>query len=356
MSNVVIVGAQWGDEGKGKIVDLFTSWADVVVRYAGGANAGHTLVVGGVKTVLRLVEPHFLPGALVVADLSAGDPDLQPYLKHVRDPNNGGYVSTWLPMDAGVELSVRTDAARVDFPRFRGHFDLEAGEVQIDSAGCCTSTLVPPDRVYAPYGLSLSHRPLASAGFDELHGLAHDAQIHQDPILLDLAPGDTQELESVVSHRVAADQLIAITEADDHPHVPGRPTDSHIVRDQGQAPEVAPHLLEPSDDRLASPALATERRVPLEFEDPVAGEGSGHALEIAAVLSCVAALDDAANDPGNHQHSPRDRLVSSGAGGMQTGFLPGPGDPEGGSGPSDRRLALKSGLAEDRLGRVHRNH
>ena len=55
MSNVVIVGAQWGDEGKGKIVDLFTSWADVVVRYQGGANAGHTLVVGGVKTVLHLV-------------------------------------------------------------------------------------------------------------------------------------------------------------------------------------------------------------------------------------------------------------------------------------------------------------
>src|SRR3954465_10561247 len=55
MSNVVIVGAQWGDEGKGKVVDLFTSWADVVVRYQGGATAGHTLVVGGVKTVLHLV-------------------------------------------------------------------------------------------------------------------------------------------------------------------------------------------------------------------------------------------------------------------------------------------------------------
>jgi adenylosuccinate synthase len=52
---VVIVGAQWGDEGKGKVVDLFTSWADVVVRFQGGANAGHTLVVGGVKTVLHLV-------------------------------------------------------------------------------------------------------------------------------------------------------------------------------------------------------------------------------------------------------------------------------------------------------------
>jgi adenylosuccinate synthase len=45
MPNVVIVGAQWGDEGKGKVVDLYTEFADVVIRYQGGANAGHTLVV-----------------------------------------------------------------------------------------------------------------------------------------------------------------------------------------------------------------------------------------------------------------------------------------------------------------------
>ena len=55
MSNVVIVGAQWGDEGKGKVVDLYSEWADAVVRYQGGNNAGHTLVVDGKKTVLHLV-------------------------------------------------------------------------------------------------------------------------------------------------------------------------------------------------------------------------------------------------------------------------------------------------------------
>ncbi|MFO0680605.1 MAG: adenylosuccinate synthase [Sandaracinus sp.] len=55
MSVVVVVGAQWGDEGKGKVVDLLTKGADVVARYGGGANAGHTLVVGGEKTVIRLV-------------------------------------------------------------------------------------------------------------------------------------------------------------------------------------------------------------------------------------------------------------------------------------------------------------
>src|SRR5215470_4062226 len=55
MPAVVVVGAQWGDEGKGKIVDLLAQDADVIVRYQGGNNAGHTLVVDGHKTVLHLV-------------------------------------------------------------------------------------------------------------------------------------------------------------------------------------------------------------------------------------------------------------------------------------------------------------
>jgi adenylosuccinate synthase len=53
--NVVILGAQWGDEGKGKIVDLLTDKASLVVRFQGGHNAGHTLVIDGVKTALHLV-------------------------------------------------------------------------------------------------------------------------------------------------------------------------------------------------------------------------------------------------------------------------------------------------------------
>ncbi len=55
MSAVVIVGAQWGDEGKGKIVDIYMEVADMVVRYAGGPNAGHTLVVGDEKVIVRLL-------------------------------------------------------------------------------------------------------------------------------------------------------------------------------------------------------------------------------------------------------------------------------------------------------------
>ena len=55
MANTVCVGAQWGDEGKGKIVDVLAERADVIVRFHGGNNAGHTLVIDGVQTVLHIV-------------------------------------------------------------------------------------------------------------------------------------------------------------------------------------------------------------------------------------------------------------------------------------------------------------
>jgi adenylosuccinate synthase len=62
-TNLVVIGAQWGDEGKGKIVDLLTERAAVVVRFQGGHNAGHTLVIDGVKTVLSLIPSGILhPG------------------------------------------------------------------------------------------------------------------------------------------------------------------------------------------------------------------------------------------------------------------------------------------------------
>jgi adenylosuccinate synthase len=55
MANLVVVGAQWGDEGKGKIVDLLTPHFDIVARYQGGHNAGHTVMIGGAKYVLHLI-------------------------------------------------------------------------------------------------------------------------------------------------------------------------------------------------------------------------------------------------------------------------------------------------------------
>ena len=63
--NVVVLGTQWGDEGKGKIVDLLTDEAKVVVRFQGGHNAGHTLVIDGAKTVL-----HLIPSGILRAGVS----------------------------------------------------------------------------------------------------------------------------------------------------------------------------------------------------------------------------------------------------------------------------------------------
>jgi len=60
--HVVVLGTQWGDEGKGKIVDLLTDQAEVVVRFQGGHNAGHTLVINGEKTVLHLIPSGILRG------------------------------------------------------------------------------------------------------------------------------------------------------------------------------------------------------------------------------------------------------------------------------------------------------
>src|SRR5512143_2554224 len=55
MANVAVVGTQWGDEGKGKVVDLYAQNADVIARYQGGNNAGHTIVVKGEQTNLHLI-------------------------------------------------------------------------------------------------------------------------------------------------------------------------------------------------------------------------------------------------------------------------------------------------------------
>src|SRR5579872_2714547 len=67
MANIIILGSQWGDEGKGKIVDLFSERFDIVARYQGGHNAGHTVFIGDRKFVLKLIPSGILrPGKKAV--------------------------------------------------------------------------------------------------------------------------------------------------------------------------------------------------------------------------------------------------------------------------------------------------
>jgi adenylosuccinate synthase len=101
MANVAIIGAQWGDEGKGKIVDLFTHDADIVVRFQGGNNAGHTLVVNGKKTVLHLIPSGALhTGKLcVIGNGVVVDPEV--LLKEIEGLKQNG----WLLDDSSLRIS-----------------------------------------------------------------------------------------------------------------------------------------------------------------------------------------------------------------------------------------------------------
>src|SRR5579863_3735333 len=67
MQNIIVLGAQWGDEGKGKVVDLLAEHFDIVARYQGGHNAGHTVYIGEKKFVLKLIPSGILrPGKRAV--------------------------------------------------------------------------------------------------------------------------------------------------------------------------------------------------------------------------------------------------------------------------------------------------
>ena len=123
MKNVVVVGSQWGDEGKGKIVDWLSSEADVVVRFQGGHNAGHTLVIDGITYKLRL-----LPSGIVRKN-------------KVSIIGNGVVVDPWALLDEieeakskGVEIDennlILSEAATLILP-----FHKEIDEIREDSAG-----------------------------------------------------------------------------------------------------------------------------------------------------------------------------------------------------------------------------
>ena len=123
MKNVAVVGSQWGDEGKGKIVDWLSSEADVVVRFQGGHNAGHTLVIDGVTYKLRL-----LPSGIVRKN-------------KISIIGNGVVVDPWALIDEineikskGVEISeenlILSESANLILP-----FHKEMDEIREDAAG-----------------------------------------------------------------------------------------------------------------------------------------------------------------------------------------------------------------------------
>ncbi|MBN1154188.1 adenylosuccinate synthetase, partial [candidate division KSB1 bacterium] len=94
MANYIVLGSQWGDEGKGKIIDFLSHKADVVVRFQGGANAGHTIVRNGVKYILHLIPSGILnPSSVnIIGNGCVLDPEL--LFKEIRLLGDAGIVVT----------------------------------------------------------------------------------------------------------------------------------------------------------------------------------------------------------------------------------------------------------------------
>ena len=93
MSVVVVVGAQWGDEGKGKVVDILSEYADCIVRYQGGNNAGHTVVVGDEKTILHLLPTGILHSGKKCIIANGVVVDIEALLKEIETVKGKGYLS-----------------------------------------------------------------------------------------------------------------------------------------------------------------------------------------------------------------------------------------------------------------------
>jgi len=92
VAGFVVIGAQWGDEGKGKLVDVFAANADLVVRFQGGANAGHTLVVNGKKTVLHLIPSGILRAETICVITPAVVLDVYSLAEEIRKLKQNGLL------------------------------------------------------------------------------------------------------------------------------------------------------------------------------------------------------------------------------------------------------------------------
>jgi adenylosuccinate synthase len=131
MANVIIVGAQWGDEGKGKVVDIYTEYATDVVRYQGGNNAGHTLVVGTEKTVLHLIPSGILHAGkrCIIGNGVVLDP--QVFLIEIDKLKKRGYLSddAQLLLDRNIHIIMPYHKA-IDIAR-----EQQSGERKIGTTG-----------------------------------------------------------------------------------------------------------------------------------------------------------------------------------------------------------------------------
>jgi adenylosuccinate synthase len=91
MANVIVIGTQWGDEGKGKIVDIFTEFVDAIVRFQGGSNAGHTVVIGNKKIILHQIPSGILHSEKLCIIGNGVVLDLESLLDEINELKSHGF-------------------------------------------------------------------------------------------------------------------------------------------------------------------------------------------------------------------------------------------------------------------------
>jgi len=91
LANVIVIGAQWGDEGKGKIVDIYTGFADAIVRFQGGSNAGHTVVIGNKKIILHQIPSGILHPKKICIIGNGVVLDLETLLDEIKELKSQGF-------------------------------------------------------------------------------------------------------------------------------------------------------------------------------------------------------------------------------------------------------------------------
>src|SRR3954465_13411310 len=185
MSNLIVLGAQWGDEGKGKIVDLLSEKFDAVARYQGGHNAGHTVFIGSQKFVLKLIPSGILRPNVMAVIGNGVVIDPAALLQEIS-----GLESAGIDVKSQLRISNR---AHVIFPFHRTIEKISEGRANRIAIGTTSRGIGPcyEDKI-ARRGVRIAD--LVDIDFKSLYcALAEDKQLIADAFNI-AEPGDFREI------------------------------------------------------------------------------------------------------------------------------------------------------------------
>ena len=196
MANTVLMGAQWGDEGKGKIIDVLTENVDIVVRYQGGNNAGHTVKTGGQKYVLHLIPSGILRGDKMCVIGNGVVVDLIALIKEIDELR-----------DTGIDITGRllvSDRCHVIFPFHRALDESREARLSDENKIGTTKRGIGPSYADKVSRVGLRMIDLFDPAFPELLS-TRMAEVNRVLDAMGAEPFDVAEMTN--QYRAAADRI-----------------------------------------------------------------------------------------------------------------------------------------------------